>query len=232
MPRSSSMDCSSRYSNIYYRSIYSPDMSPKPVKEIQLPDLRKLDADTRARVEEAVLDIFSQREFHRVGLIEVARSANISLQTIYKYYGSKEALLFSTLDAQLQLLADRMLDHLQGIENFKERLRKTFWVSLDYFEKNPRVLQIMLSSVYINTWRKQGNYEHRLLFSNFVKVFAEGRASGVLTDEVDEKVLLDFMQGVVWRTVQSWVIRGMKDPPTQQANVLFEMLWRAISKPQ
>ncbi|MGQ0699261.1 MAG: TetR/AcrR family transcriptional regulator [Panacagrimonas sp.] len=206
---------------------------PKPSTSsaLRLPDLSGLDPDTRVRIDQAVLDIFSQREFHRVGLIEIARGANVSLQTIYKYYGSKEALLFSTLDAELERLADRMLDHLQGIENYKERLRKTFWVSLDFFEKNPRVLQILMSSVYINTWRKQGNYEHRALFSTFMKVLAEGRASGVLTDEVDEKVLLDFIYGIIQRTVQAWVVRGMKDPPTRQANVLFEMLWRAIAKP-
>tara|TARA_R110000787_G_scaffold58117_21_gene132496 strand:+ start:11322 stop:11945 length:624 start_codon:yes stop_codon:yes gene_type:complete len=205
-------------------------MARKSSDQTALPNLENLDPDTRKRVEEAVLNIFSQREFHRVGLIEVAREASISLQTIYKYYGSKEALLFSTLDAQLQLLADRLMDHLQGIENYKERLRKTFWVALDFYEKNPRVLQIMLSSVYINTWRKQGNYEHRVLFAAFLKVLAEGQASGILTDEVDERVLLDFMAGIIWRTVQAWVVRGMKEPPTRQANVLFEMLWRAISK--
>lgn len=196
---------------------------------IKLPDLRLLDPDTRERIEQTVLDIFSQREFHRVGLIEIARGANVSLQTIYKYYGSKEALLFSTLDAQMDRLSARMLDHLQGIENYKERLRKTFWVSLDFFEKNPRVLQILMSSVYINTWRRQGNYEHRPLFSAFMKVLAEGRSSGVLTHEVDEKILLDFIYGILQRTVQAWVLRGMKDPPTRQANVLFEMLWRGIA---
>lgn len=197
----------------------------------RLPDLTHLDPATRRRIEQTVLDVFSQREFHNVGLVEIARGANISLQTIYKYYGSKEALLFSTLDGELQRLADRMLDHLQGIEDYKERLRKTFWVSLDFFERNPRVLQILMSSVYINTWRKQGNYEHRALFSTFMKVLAEGRASGVLTDEVDEKTLLDFMSGVIWRSVQAWAVRGMKDPPTRQAAALFEMLWRAIARP-
>ncbi|MGQ0530864.1 MAG: TetR/AcrR family transcriptional regulator [Panacagrimonas sp.] len=202
----------------------------KQERALRLPDLTQLDPETRERIDQTVLDIFSQREFHRVGLIEIARGANVSLQTIYKYYGSKEALLFSTLDAQLERLAVRMLDHLQGIENYKERLRKTFWVSLDFFEKNPRVLQILMSSVYINTWRKQGNYEHRPLFGAFIKVLAEGRNSGVLIAEVDEKVLLDFIYGIVQRTVQAWVVRGMKDPPTRQANVLFEMLWRAVAR--
>ena len=191
----------------------------------------KLDQKTRLRIEQAVLDIFADREFHRVGLIEVARAANVSLQTIYKYYGSKEALLFSSLDTWLDRLTLRMLDHLQGIEDYKERLRKVFWVTLDFFEKNPKVVQIILSSVYINTWQQTRNYQNPELFGAFMKVLAEGRAKGVLTDAVDEKILLDYMLGVLVRLVQMYVQRGMREPLTPQANVLFEMVWRAISKP-
>lgn len=193
-------------------------------------DPSQLDPETRERIEHAVLEIFSEREFHRVGLIEIARGANVSLQTIYKYYGSKEALLFSSLDTWLGHLAERMIDHLQGIQDDKERLRKVFWVALDFIEKNPKIVQLMMSSVYINTWRKQGQYEHRDLFGTFIRVLAEGRAKGVLTDDVDEKILLDYILGVLFRLAQTYVQRGMKHSLTRQANVLFEMLWRAIAK--
>lgn len=194
-------------------------------------DRTGLDPDTRARIEQAVLDIFSEREFHRVGLIEVARGANVSLQTIYKYYGSKEALLFSCLDTWLGRLAARMIDHLQGIEDFKEKFRKVFWVTLDFFEKNPKVAQLIMSSVYVNTWRKQDNYQNPLLFGTFIRVLGEGRAKGVLNDEVDEKILLDYIFGVIARLVQMYIHRGQKEPLTRQANALFDMLWRAIAKP-
>ncbi len=195
-------------------------------------DPSQLDPETRERIEQAVQDIFAEREFHRVGLIEIARGANVSLQTIYKYYGSKEALLFSSLDAWLGKLAERMIDHLQGIEDDKERLRKVFWVALDFIEKNPKVVQLMMSSVYINTWRKQGQYEHRDLFGTLIRVLAEGRAKGVLNEAVDEKVLLDYILGILFRLAQTYVQRGMKHSLTKQANVLFEMLWRAIGKPE
>ncbi len=203
-----------------------------PRSDSAVPDAAQLDPDTRVRIERAVLDVFSEREFHRVGLIEIARGANVSLQTIYKYYGSKEALLFSSIDAWLGKLAARMIDHLQGIEDFKERLRKVFWVFLDFTEKNPKIVQLMMSSVYINTWRKQGaQYDNPELFGTFIRVLGEGRAKGVLTDQVDEKVLLDYIMGILFRLSQTWVQRGMKEPLTKQANVLFEMLWRAIAKP-
>ncbi|MCK9194603.1 MAG: TetR/AcrR family transcriptional regulator, partial [Nevskia sp.] len=69
-------------------------------------------------------------------------------------------------------------------------------------------------------------------FSTFIRVLGEGRAKGVLTDEVDEKVLLDYILGVIARLVQMYIHRGQREPLTQQANVLFEMVWRAISKPE
>ncbi len=192
----------------------------------------KLDPQTQLRIEQAVLDIFADREFHRVGLIEVARAANVSLQTIYKYYGSKEALLFATLDTWLSKLAARMIDHLQGIEDYKERFRKVFWVTLDFFEANPKVGQIIMSSVYVNTWRKQAHYANPQLFGTFLKVLGEGRSRGILNDEVEEKYLLDVIMGVLGRLVQMHIHRGMKEPLTAQAGPLFEMLWRAIAKPQ
>jgi AcrR family transcriptional regulator len=194
-------------------------------------DRSKLDPDTRIRIENAVLDIFAEREFHRVGLIEIARGANVSLQTLYKYYGSKEVLLFATLEAVLDRLAARMLDHLQGLEDYKEKLRKVFWVTIDFFEKNPKVVQLMMSSVYLNTWRKQESFHNPVLFGTFIKVLSEGRARGILTDEVDEKILLDYIFGVLFRLAQMYILRGQKEPLTAQANTLFEMLWRAIAKP-
>jgi AcrR family transcriptional regulator len=194
-------------------------------------DRSGLDPETKLRIEQAVLDIFSEREFHRVGLIEIARAANVSLQTIYKYYGSKEALLFSCLDVWLSKLAARMLDHLQGIEDYKERLRKVFWVSLDFYEKHPKLVQMQMSSVYVNTWRKQEHFHNPELFGTFMKVLREGVERGVLNDQVEEKYLLDFIMGLMTRLVQMHVHRGMKEPLTANANALFDMLWRGIAKP-
>ncbi|MFT4046732.1 MAG: TetR/AcrR family transcriptional regulator [Solimonas sp.] len=195
-------------------------------------DRRQLDVGTKARIEQAVLEVFAEREFHRVGLIEIARAANVSLQTLYKYYGGKEALLFASLDVWLGKLATRMIDHLQGIEDDKERLRKVFWVCLDFYERHPKLMQMQMSSVYVNTWRKHEQFDNPQLLGTFMKVLREGREKGVITDEVDEKYVLDFIMGTLARVIQMHVHRGMREPLVAQANPLFEMLWRAIAKPR
>jgi hypothetical protein len=65
-----------------------------------------------------------------------------------------------------------------------------------------------------------------------MKTLADGRAQGVLTDEVDEKILLDYFIGILERLVHMHTMRGAKEPLALQANALFRMLWRAIAKPE
>ena len=194
--------------------------------------LSKLDPATRARIEAAALELFSEREFHRVKLINIARDARISLQTLYKYYGSKKAVLFASLDTWLSEMATRLIDHLQGIENFEDRLRKVFWVLLDYFERNPKVAQIILSSVYLGTWGDDETFRQPALMSVFLGVINEGRARGILTREVDEIEISDFIWGVANRTVGMWLLRGRKTPLAAKAPAMFNMVWRAIASEQ
>jgi AcrR family transcriptional regulator len=201
--------------------------------DIALPDLKKLDPDTRVRIEAAVLDIFSTREFHRIGLIEIARGANVSLQTIYKYYGSKEALLFSGLDSWLGQLVSQMAPYLQtssfGNADLKQRLRSSFDIAIEFFERNPKVMQIVMSSVYLNTWRRTAGQQNREFYALITRLFAQGQAQGVLNRQVSEQVLLDCCIGIIVQLVQGYISRGMNEPLTPQADELFEMLWQAIA---
>lgn len=196
----------------------------------RLLSIADMDNKTRERIEAAVLALFSEQEYHRVKLIDVATMGRVSLQTIYKYYGGKETLLFSSLDSWLSELAKRMIDHLSGIENYKDRLRKVFWVMLDYFENNPRVAQIIMSSVYLNTWRRDDTFRQPELMSIFMKVLGEGRQQGIFREDVDEKDLLDLFLGVATRKISMWLVRGQSEPLTEKAPVLFDMIWVAMSR--
>lgn len=192
---------------------------------------KNVPAETRQRIEQAVLEIFSSQEFHRVRIQDVAKAARVSLQTVYKYYGSKEALLYGTLDTAFAELETRILDHLQAIENFKDRLRKVFWVALDYFDRNPQIAQILMTSIHLSDWQNDDSFKQRELMDAFLEVIQEGQEEGVLTTEVDEILLLDFFYGVLFRVILMWNIRGRRQPLAEQANALFNMLWRAIAKP-
>lgn len=188
-------------------------------------------AAARERIENAALDLFALRPFHEVRLDEIARAARASLQTIYRHYGDKQALLDACVLRWANALAARMTDHLVGIETYKDRLRKVFWVVLDFFEQQPKVAGMILGSVYPGAMRYDVTVEQRRLTNLFMGVLAEGRERGILNDQVSEAILLDYFYGVLARLIQMQNLREQEPPLSEQVNVLFEMLWRAIAKP-
>lgn len=190
-----------------------------------------LTTEVRERIETAALELFAERPSHEVRLDEIAKAARASLQTIYRYYGDKQAVLDACVLRWANRLAARMSDHLVGIETYKDRLRKVFWVVLDFFEQHPQVARMILGSVYPGAMRRDVTDEQRRLTNLFLEVLAEGRERGILNDQVSEAILLDYFYGVLARLIQMQSLRPDEPPLTAQTNVLFDMLWRAIARP-
>ncbi|RRS04612.1 TetR/AcrR family transcriptional regulator [Aquabacterium soli] len=187
--------------------------------------------ETLKRIEKAVLELFSSQDFHDVSLLDVAKAANVSLQTIYKYFGSKEVLVYAMLDVMLGRLAERMIDHLQGIDDARERLRKTCWVTLDYMDKHPAVMMLLFTAVPITRHRNIRIYESPDLMGSFLSVFRDGQDRGVLNNRVSSKILLDVFMGVIGRVVLMHIVRGEQRSLIDQFDELFGILWRAMSAP-
>ncbi|MDM8548941.1 TetR/AcrR family transcriptional regulator [Desulfobacterales bacterium HSG2] len=193
---------------------------------------RRLRSDIHKRLESAVLEVFSESDFHKANIRAIARKAGVSFSTIYNYYDSKEGLLFAFLDIWLGELTDRITDHLQGLEDLKEKLRKVFWVQLDYYERNPQVGRIMFMTLPLKTWMADDTFQQKKMINLFLDVLRQGQEEGMLNPNVRAGVLLDFMHGLVQRSFFMWISRGRKESLAGQANVLFEMVWRAISNPE
>ena len=106
-----------------------------------------LDAEIKTRLEAAVKELFSQQDFHQVNMRSIAQKTGVGLNTIYMHYESKERLLFAFVNEWIQNLDSRLEEHLQGLEDVKERVRKTIWVILDFYEKNPDIGIIVVMTV-------------------------------------------------------------------------------------
>jgi len=203
--------------------------APPDTPDARRAALSSMRADTLRRIEQAVLTLFSSRDFHEVTLLDVARAAHVSLQTIYKYFGSKEVLVYAMLDVMLGRLAERMIDHLQGIDDARERLRKTFWVTLDYMDKHPAVMMLLFTAVPVSRHQNIRIYESPELMGAFLGVFKDGQARGVLNRRVSAKVLLDVFMGIVGRVVLMHIVRREKQSLIDQFDELFHIVWRALS---
>lgn len=199
--------------------------------EVQQSSREVLEPESRDRLEAVVMDIFSKEDFHKANIRTVAKRAGVSFSTIYKYYGSKEGLLFAFVNKRLGVLTERIVDHLQGIENLKEKLRKVFWVQLDYYERDPELGRIIFMTVPLATWMKDMTFVQKKMIHLYLDTLRQGQEQGILNSHVRTGVLLDIMHGLVQRTFFMWIYRGQQASLSGQANQLFEMCWRAITNP-
>jgi len=193
--------------------------------------MAELRPDVLARLEKAVLEVFSSHDFHKASVRDVAHLAGVSFTTIYKHFGSKEGLLFAFLDIWLDKLTERIVDHLQGIEDLKEKLRKVLWLQLDYYERHQGLGRILFMTLPMKTWMADSTFKQKRMINLYLEVLKKGQREGVLNAGVRAGVLLDFMLGIVQRSFFMWVSRGQQEPLADQANLLFEMIWRAITRP-
>lgn len=190
--------------------------------------LKDLNPDIYRRLECAVLEVFSQSDFHKASIREIAKKADVSFTTIYKHYESKERLVFAFVDVWIGKLTDRIVDHIQGVEDLQEKLRKVFWLQLDYYERHEGLGRIVFMTLPMKTWMADETFEQRGMMTLLIKVLKQGQEEGIFNDKVEATILLDFLMGFVQRSFFMWIQRGKQDSLVERANPMFSMVWRGM----
>ena len=192
---------------------------------------KTLSPETKARLEAAVKELFSQRDFHQVNMRNIARKTGIGLNTIYMHYESKERLLFAFVNEWIQHLDDRIVEHLQGLEDVKEKLRKTVWVILDFYERNPEIGVIVIMTVPFKTWMADETFKQKDLSMRIIDLLKEGQNKAVLDPGIPARFMFDILFGVIHRIVYMWFYLKQRESLTAKVNMFFETMWRAIENP-
>lgn len=193
--------------------------------------LDELNPEVRGRLEKAVLEIFSTADFHKASIRVIAEKAGVSFTTIYKHYGSKERLLFAFVNIWMGELTNRIADHLNGIEDLKEKLRKVFWLHLDYYERNEGLGRILFMTMPMQTWMTDESFDQKKRVTLIMEVLKKGQQQGIINPNVRAGSLLDFMLGFIQRLFFMWIIRGKQGSLVEDAHQLFEMVWQGMANP-
>ncbi len=207
--------------------VYQEDSTKTSQRLAPLTDMRPATLD---KIEKAVRQLFATSDASEVTMMQIASTANVSLQTLYKYFGDKQTVLYTIMDIVLGRLATRIMDHLQGIDSVKDRLRKTLWVCLDFVDTQPDAVMV-LSTVSISRFYNIAIYENKELIDAFLSVLADGQERGVLNDKVPLHILFDVFMGFINRLGIMHILRKTQRPINADFDTLFEMLWRSMAKP-
>ena len=195
-------------------------------------DITGLKFSMLQRLEPIVLEEFSGGDFHQVNMRDIAKKAGVGYASIYRHFKNKDSLLFWFVNKWLGELIPRMTDHLLGLEEIKEKIRKIIWLQLDFYNRNPKVGRIIMITIPLNIWMQDETYRQSKLTGVLLKVLTEGKEQKVLDPDLPTELMLDVINGMIRRVFTMWIYREKQGDLTDQAPQVFELCWRAIVNPE
>jgi TetR/AcrR family fatty acid metabolism transcriptional regulator len=129
----------------------------------------------------------------------VAREVKIADSLIYKYFSSKEDLLFSIAYQRMDEATAELAEQLQGIKDPESRLRKMIWYSLRYNDLHPAYARILLFEVRSNKgfYFSPGYQIMRKHAAITMDILKQGVADGIFQDDIDMRMVRDIIYGTL-----------------------------------
>ena len=97
-------------------------------------------AERRTRIIDAVLKLAKEGGYDAVQLREISRLADVSLRTIYKYYGSRDNLLLQALIKWRDETSSESVVNVEGT-TFVERMLSVYHHNFDTFRNSPKLFE-------------------------------------------------------------------------------------------
>lgn len=177
----------------------------------------------------AVLELFSEHDFHRVNIREISKRTGVSSGTIYKYFSSKEELLFSILEEKISEIGLLVREHVAGLDNTREIFRKVFYVTMDFYDKNPGVAITSFITVPMRTWMEEDSYRREEEQYFMAEVMAQARKRGDCDTSVDNRHIADLYFMFCYRHIHSWYYHGMQWKLAERISDFFELFWKILA---
>ncbi|MBN1470305.1 MAG: TetR/AcrR family transcriptional regulator [Syntrophaceae bacterium] len=180
------------------------------------------------RLYPVVLRQFAGKDFHAVNIRDISRESGISTGTIYKYFSSKEDLLFSIINEKLLDLASLMRLHLEGTEDVREMFRKLFWVTMNFFDKNPDLAITAFITVPLKSFMANKSYKRETEIDILNEIVEKAKRKGAVISDMENHYFVDLYMMISVRHIQNWYVHGMKWKLADTINHFFDFFWKVV----
>ncbi|MGA3282797.1 MAG: TetR/AcrR family transcriptional regulator [Smithella sp.] len=199
-------------------------------KDIMITEKPVIPEKLKERLYPVVLRQFSLKDFHAVNIRDISKESGISTGTIYKYFSSKEDLLFSIIDEKLRDLASLLRMHLAGTdEDIREMFRKLFWVTMNFFDDNPELAITAFITVPLKSFMANKSYKRETEIDILNEIVVKAKKRGVVISDIENNYFADLYIMIMHRHIQNWYVHGMKWKLAETINNLFDFFWKVVA---
>ena len=191
-------------------------------------DRRKISQESLERLRITVIELFAEGMFHHVGLREIAKRAGVGLQTIYKYFGTKDELIVAAIEQDLATLTQRMTAAAENSNHTTTR-EKFFDLGFQYFDfylSNRHIAQIVFMNIPHRYWVTNPDFIQNEQLVVMEQVIREGQQNGELRNDCEAALLVQMVAGASSRLMINILNSAELPQNGEQANQLSsQMLW-------
>ncbi len=155
----------------------------------------------------------------------------MSFNTIYRYFGDKESLLFWFINDWLHELYPHAVAPLLEESSVAAGMLESLRRHLMFYERHPKVGRIIFLTVPLERWMRDETYHQHLVMKTFIRAIAAGQARGELRPDVTPLAILDAFAGMLNRTFVMWEYRRRKYSLAGKAEEVFSLIWGGIGAP-
>jgi AcrR family transcriptional regulator len=192
------------------------------------PERPRISEKVKQRLYPAVLALFAEHDFHRVNIREISKRTGVSTGTLYKYFRSKEELIFAILDEHITRIGLLISEHIKGMADIKEIFRKVFWVTLDFYDQHPGVAITAFITVPTRTWMQDASYRRRDDLSLLKHYIEQARVRGEIDPHISFQHLVDAYYMICYRMIHNWYYAGMTGTLTEKLDEYYYLFWKMI----
>ncbi len=177
--------------------------------------------NTKERILDSALDIFSNKGYYETRLDEVAQASETSKGSIYFHFPNKERLFLALVDQFADLLERRLIAAIEEEERGIERVRAALLACLETFAKYRRQTKIMLvQAVGLGISFEKKRLEVTDRFADLIRVYLDEAVNEGDIEPINSAIVAHAWMGAIYNIVIRWVHTG--EP--EQEQIVAELL--------
>jgi len=165
--------------------------------------------NTRDRILDAALNVFSNKGYHDTRMDEIVEEASTSKGSIYFHFPNKERLFIALVDQFADLLERRVTEAIQQEEQGIKRVQVALETTLETFAKYRRPAKILLvQAVGLGTVFEKKRLEISDRFADLIRTYLDEAVTVGDIETVDTNIVSHAWMGAIYNVIIQWVYTG------------------------
>jgi AcrR family transcriptional regulator len=183
--------------------------------------------DRRESIIAAARDVFTRTGFAQSSVSDIAQAAGVSDGLLYRYFPNKQELLFEVLGEFYTKVITGTEQAIEIANDFESKLLALVQQHLQTFARDTDLCRLFIAEVrnfedYVGSRIQQLN---RRYASIFLRVFAAGVEQGIVSADIDLRLLRDILLGGIehwaWRHISMDLPMDVRGTASMICNLLL-----------